>query len=67
MRKQLVFAVLAVLFAQSASAQQIYKWKDEKGQWHYSDFLPNGVTAEKLEIGDTAQQPASSTVHRLGR
>ena len=59
MRKQLVFAVLAVLFAQSASAQQIYKWKDEKGQWHYSDFLPNGVTAEKLEIGDTAQEPAS--------
>ena len=51
MRKQLVFAVLAVLFAQSASAQQIYKWKDEKSQWHYSDFRPNGVTAEKLEIG----------------
>src|SRR5262247_1510473 len=59
MRKQLVFVVLAVLFAQSASAQQIYKWKDEKGQWHYSDFLPNGVTAEKLEIGHTTQEPVS--------
>src|SRR5262245_32121475 len=57
MRKQLVFVVLVVLFAQSASAQQFYKWKDEKGQWHYSDFLPIGITAEKVEIGDTAQEP----------
>ena len=59
MRKQLVFAVLAVLFAQSASAQQIYKWKDEKGQWHYSDFLPSGVTVEKVEIGHSPQELAS--------
>ena len=59
MRKQLVFVVLAVLFAQSASAQQIYKWKDEKGQWHYADFLPIGVIAEKVEIAETAQEPVS--------
>ena len=59
MRKQLIFVVLAVLFAQSALAQQFYKWKDEKGQWHYSDFPPSGVTAEKMETGDNAQKSAS--------
>ena len=59
MRKQLLLVVLAILFAQSALAQQFYRWKDQKGQWHYSDFLPSGVTAEKMEIGDTAQKSAS--------
>ena len=59
MRKQLIFVVLAVLFAQSALAQQFYKWKDQKGQWHYSDFPPPGVIAEKLITGDTAQELAS--------
>jgi hypothetical protein len=59
MPKQLLFVVLAVLFAQSALAQQFYRWKDEKGQWHYSDFPPSGVTAEKMKIGDNAQKSAS--------
>jgi hypothetical protein len=62
---QLLFVVLAVLFAQSALAQQFYKWKDKKGQWHYSDFPPSGVTAEKLGTGDTqtleVQPSVSST------
>jgi hypothetical protein len=65
MSKQLLFVVLAVLFAQSALAQQFYKWKDEKGQWYYSDFPPSGVTAEKLGTGDTPQtlevQPSVSS------
>jgi|SoiMetStandDraft_2_1073263.scaffolds.fasta_scaffold09359_3 uncharacterized protein DUF4124 len=62
---QLLFVVLVVLFAQSALAQQFYKWKDQKGEWHYSDFPPSGVTAEKLGIGDTTQtlevQPSVSS------
>ena len=57
--KQFLFIVLAFLFADLAFAQDIYKWKDKKGQWHYSDLLPPGVTAEKLEIGDNAQGPPS--------
>ena len=65
MQKQLLFLVLAVLFAQNALAQQIYKWKDEKGLWHYSDFLPSGVTAEKMETVDNPQtlevQPSVSS------
>jgi hypothetical protein len=62
---RLLFVVLAVLFAQSALAQQFYRWEDQKGRWHYSDFPPSGVTAEKLEIGDTPQtlelQPSVSS------
>ena len=59
MPRQLRLVVLAVLFAQSALAQQFYKWKDQKGQWHYSDFPPSGVTAERMESGDNAQKSAS--------
>jgi hypothetical protein len=59
MRIQLLFVVLAVFFAHSALAQQFYKWKDQKGQWHYSDFPPSGVKAEKLVIGDTAHESVS--------
>lgn len=59
MPKQLFLIVLAVFFTQLAWAQQFYKWKDEKGQWHYSDFAPTGVTAEKLAPGDTAQKSVS--------
>ena len=58
MSKQLLLIVLAAFFTQLAWAQQIYKWKDEKGQWHYSDFFPSGVTAEKVERGDNTQGPA---------
>lgn len=59
MPKQLFHIVLAVFFTQLAWAQQFYKWKDEKGQWHYSDFAPTGVTAEKLAPGETAQKSVS--------
>src|SRR5262249_26826502 len=59
MPKQFLFVVLAVLFAQSAPAQQFYRWMDQKGQWHYSDFQPSGVKAEKVKIDDTAQEPVS--------
>lgn len=55
MQKQLLFLVLAVLSAQPALAQEIYQWKDEKGLWHYSDFLPSAVTAEKMETVDIPQ------------
>ena len=34
----LYIVVLLVLFASTALAQQIFKWKDEKGKWHVSNF-----------------------------
>ena len=59
MLKTLLLVVLAVFFTQLAWAQQFYRWKDEKGQWHYSDFAPKGVTVEKLAPGDADHKPAS--------
>jgi Domain of unknown function (DUF4124) len=65
MPRQLGLVFLAVFFAQPALAQEFYKWKDQKGQWHYSDFPPSGVTAEKLGTGDTPEtlemQPSGSS------
>jgi hypothetical protein len=65
MPRQLGLVFLAVFFAQPALAQEFYKWKDQKGQWYYSDFPPSGVTAEKLGTGDTPEtlevQPSVSS------
>ena len=41
--------VLLALFFSVALAQQIYKWKDKEGQWHFSDAPPAEVRAERLK------------------
>lgn len=41
------FGVFLFFFAPSLSAQTIYKWKDEKGQWHFSQTPPAG--GQKIE------------------
>ncbi len=45
---RLLSIVLLVSFAFTTSAQQIFKWQDKKGQWHFSDTPPPGVTPEKV-------------------
>lgn len=40
----LLLVLLPVLCASVASAQDIYKWKDDKGQWHFSQTPPTGAT-----------------------
>ena len=43
--------VFAFVAAPLASAQQMYKWKDEKGVWHFSENPPpDGGKAEKIEV-----------------
>ncbi len=52
--------VLLVLFSSIGFAQQIYKWKDNKGQWHFSDYPPAEVRAEKvkgIDIGPIPPMP----------
>jgi len=52
--------VLLLLFAFTASAQQIFKWKDKKGQWHFSDHPPAEIRAEQvkgLDIGPIPPMP----------
>jgi hypothetical protein len=53
--------VLLVLFAFTASAQQIYRWKDKKGQWHFADTAPPGVTAEKVRGLDISPKSSPAT------
>ena len=38
-----------VLTSSIAATQQIYKWKDYKGQWHFSDNPPPEIRAEKVK------------------
>ena len=45
--------VFMVLVAHPALAQQIYKWKDEKGRSHFSQTPPSGVGAEKIIEGSS--------------
>jgi hypothetical protein len=55
-----LFAFLA-FFAPAALAQQIYKWKDEKGRSHFSHVPPTGVAAEKIMGGSST--PKASPVN----
>jgi len=46
-----LLVVFAFVAAPLASAQQMYKWKDEKGVWHFSENPPpDGGKAEKIEV-----------------
>ncbi|OUS04053.1 hypothetical protein A9Q90_07595 [Gammaproteobacteria bacterium 54_18_T64] len=33
--------------AQKPTISKVYKWRDENGTWHFSENLPEGVTAEQ--------------------
>ncbi len=50
----LFLAALLVLLTSSSLAQDIYKWKDEKGKWHFSNFPPSGREVERLKVRRTA-------------
>ncbi len=45
--------VFMVLVVPAVLAQQIYKWKDEKGRSHFSQTPPSGVGAEKIMEGSS--------------
>jgi len=53
--------VLIVFFAPTASTQQMFKWKDKKGQWHFSDTPPRRVTAEKVRGLDISPRSSPAT------
>lgn len=41
--------ILSLLLVSLGNAQQIYKWKDEKGAWHFSQTPPSGTQTERLQ------------------
>ena len=43
-------AVLAMTFAGSAIANEIYKWTDEEGNVHYEDRPTGAATEERLQM-----------------
>lgn len=55
MKTLISFVILSLLLASSVTAQQIHKWQDEKGQWHFTQMPGRGaapiikVVIEKLE------------------
>ena len=59
--KFLSVLVSLVLTSSIAWAQQIYKWKDKKGQWHFADTAPQGVTAEKVRGLDISPKSSPAT------
>jgi len=67
--KFLLVLVSLVLTASVASAQQIYKWKDKKGQWHFSDAPPAEVKTERMkgmDIPPKSAQPITGMGVRMG-
>ncbi len=56
--------VLLFLFSSVGFAQHIYKWKDKKGQWHFSDHPPAEVRAEKVKgLDQDAEDAIASAVY----
>lgn len=58
------FALLLVVVFVCGSAlaeDQIFKWKDAQGVWHYSSNAPEGVNAEKVSIRHSVVTPAKPT------
>lgn len=53
-----VLAVAAVAAASPLAAQQVYRYKDQRGQWVYTDRPPDGrASAQALSVGGGAASP----------
>ena len=35
-----------------SAPQEVYRWQDEEGQWHFSNTPPDGAAVELVEIGE---------------
>jgi hypothetical protein len=49
--------MVLLLFMLPAGAQQVYKWKDDKGRWQFTDTPPPTAGAEKTNIPNRANRP----------
>ncbi|HET7843969.1 MAG TPA: DUF4124 domain-containing protein [Xanthomonadales bacterium] len=59
LRSLLVACVLAGACTAHA-ANEIYRWKDEAGQWHYSDQPPANAKADVVPIAPPPKDPAAA-------
>jgi Domain of unknown function (DUF4124) len=62
MTKYSLCLVLILSFSNGvAVAQPIYGWKDKKGQWHFSDVVPGGISANKMLDGISTPESLPAT------
>ncbi len=45
-------AVLLFFVSTLVSAEQVYRWKDSSGKWHFSGVPPDGVGAEPVKFSN---------------
>ncbi|GGO86671.1 hypothetical protein GCM10011348_38030 [Marinobacterium nitratireducens] len=45
-------AMLLLVCGTLVSAEQVYRWKDASGKWHFSDVPPDGVGAEPVKFSN---------------
>ena len=65
MNRKIAVLLLATLVSAGAVAEdQIFKWKDAQGVWHFSSNAPEGVGAERVSIrhSGTVVEPAVAPV-----
>lgn len=48
----ILVAGLLFVACTSVLAEQVYRWKDESGKWHFSDVPPKGVNAEAVKFSN---------------
>lgn len=47
---RILIALTLLVLPLGLSAAEVYKWRDERGVWHFGDEAPPG--AEKIEVGE---------------
>ncbi|MBI2380878.1 MAG: DUF4124 domain-containing protein [Gammaproteobacteria bacterium] len=55
----LAAVVAALVFTASALGQNLYRWRDAQGQWHFADAPPSGQPAEAIAV---TPEPVSERV-----
>ena len=58
-------ALILALAAAGTAAQQIYKYQDEQGRWHYTDKRPNHDYAVEEDVQTRSFEPPTALVDHV--
>lgn len=58
MRRALPVLIGLLMLSSAALSEQFYKWKDEKGVWHYSAKAPKDQPVDKLTVRSAGARDA---------
>ena len=62
---RLITLLFTLFFAASMQAAQVYKWVDEQGQTHFSQFPPEQKKADKIEVDAPKSANPNAAKERL--